>query len=170
MRLMIIKILCRQEESSRFCIIRTKHHIQEQPVFGRLFGLNMYRKYYPDAQNSKLIIRALVGGEGTFTAKAYYQGKEVGCDTAISNGENADLVIKLSEKHLWEVGNGRLYDLKLQFEDDIVDSYFGLRSTYVDGYRYMLNGKSVFQRTVLDQGYYKEGIYTAPSEEDMIND
>lgn len=127
-------------------------------------------KYYPDAQNSKLIIRALVEGEGTFTAKAYYQGKEVGCDTAISNGENADLVIKLSEKHLWEVGNGRLYDLKLQFEDDIVDSYFGLRSTYVDGYRYMLNGKSVFQRTVLDQGYYKEGIYTAPSEEDMIND
>lgn len=40
----------------------------------------------------------------------------------------------------------------------------------MDGFRFMLNGKSVFQRTVLDQGYYPDGIYTAMSDEEMKRD
>lgn len=74
------------------------------------------------------------------------------------------------EKHLWEPGNGRLYDVELRYGKDIVRSYFGLREIKMDGLKFLLNGKSVFQRLVLDQGYYQEGIYTAPSEEDFIKD
>ena len=127
-------------------------------------------KYYPDAANGKLHIRALVCGNAQITATAYYNGKEVGKASADNNGNNADLTIDLSEIHLWELGNGRLYDLELTYGDDVVKSYFGLRNVCIDGYKFMLNGKTVFQRTVLDQGYNPDGLYTAPSEEHMIND
>jgi len=71
---------------------------------------------------------------------------------------------------LWEVGKGGLYDLELTFGDDRVESYFGLREVCMDGYKVRINGKSVFQRLVLDQGYYKDGIYTAPTDEALIKD
>ena len=49
-------------------------------------------------------------------------------------------------------------------------SYFGMREVKLDGYRFLINGKSVFQRLVLDQGFYPDGIYTAPSDEALQND
>ena len=127
-------------------------------------------KYYPDSQNGKISIRSLVKGNGVFTATAYYEGREVGKASCKNFGDNADLTIELTEKHLWEVGCGRLYDLELTFGEDKVKSYFGLRNVSLDGHRFLLNGKSVFQRTVLDQGYYPDGIYTAPTEEALIKD
>ena len=78
--------------------------------------------------------------------------------------------ISLSESHLWEPGCGRLYDLKLSFNGDEISSYFGLRSVKLDDYKFLINGKSVFQRLVLDQGFYRDGIYTAPTEADLIKD
>lgn len=127
-------------------------------------------KYYPDAKNGKLHIIAKVCGNGTFSAEALFDGKTVGKALAENHGDVAEVTIELSEKHLWEVGNGNLYDLNLTFGEDKVKSYFGLRDCYLDGYKFMINGKSVFQRTVLDQGFYPDGIYTAPTEENMIND
>lgn len=127
-------------------------------------------KYYPDAKNGKLHIKAKVSGKGVLDACALYDGKEVGRANAESRGEFVELTIELSEKHLWEVGNGRLYDLKLNFNNDEVTSYFGLRDCYLDGCKFMINGKSVFQRTVLDQGFYPDGIYTAPSDADLVKD
>ena len=53
---------------------------------------------------------------------------------------------------------------------DHVNSYFGMREVKLDGYRFLINGKSVFQRLVLDQGFYPDGIYTAPSDEALQND
>ena len=81
------------------------------------------------------------------------------------NGE-----LTLDEVHLWEVGCGRLYDLTLSFEGDDIISYFGLRDIAIDGYKFLINGKSVFQRLILDQGFYLDGIYTAPTEEALVND
>ena len=78
--------------------------------------------------------------------------------------------IKLSEKHLWEIRNGRLYDLKITCGEDEVLSYFGLRDIKIENETLILNGKKVFQRLVLDQGYYPDGILTAPSEEALIAD
>ena len=80
------------------------------------------------------------------------------------------MTIKLEEVHLWEVGKGNLYDLTLQYGEDTVSSYFGLRSIQYTDYKFLLNGKSVFQRLVLDQGFYPDGIYTAPSDEALAAD
>ncbi|HWT73117.1 MAG TPA: glycoside hydrolase family 2 TIM barrel-domain containing protein, partial [Mobilitalea sp.] len=78
--------------------------------------------------------------------------------------------LALNEIHLWGIGEGNLYDLELIFEDDKVKSYFGLREIKMEGMKCLLNGKSIFQRLVLDQGFYPDGIYTAPSEEALIKD
>ena len=120
-------------------------------------------KYYPDIERGKLVIEALtIGGEGmTLTAKATYEGKDMGVGTTVVHGGKALVEVPLDELHLWEVGNGRLYDLTLTMGEDTVDSYFGMRKIECrDGFFY-LNGKAVFQRLVLDQGFYPDGIYTA---------
>ncbi|WP_406673905.1 sugar-binding domain-containing protein [Nonomuraea sp. N2-4H] len=77
---------------------------------------------------------------------------------------------------LWEPGDGFLYDVKIELLDaagaviDAVDSYAGLRSVSIDGKRLLINGKPVFQRLVLDQGYYPDGLMTAPSDEALLRD
>ena len=127
-------------------------------------------KFYPDPANCKLFVKGKTKGNGVVTASAFYKGADMGGATAIVENETFELVIPLKEKHLWEVGNGRLYDLIFTFGDDLVKSYFGLRSLKLDGYKFLINGKSVYQRLVLDQGFYPDGIYTAPNEAALIND
>ena len=83
--------------------------------------------------------------------------------------------LNLSEVHLWEPGNARLYDLELRLWTgdkciDTVKSYFGLRTVSWDDTKIYINGKPVFQRLVLDQGFYPDGIYTAPTDADLKRD
>lgn len=126
-------------------------------------------KLFPDTVNATLGVSAVVEGEGAFKAEAFYDGRLVGSFEKTAAGfVSGD--IKLSETHLWEVGCGRLYDLKITFGDDEISSYFGLRDIRIDGYKVLINGKSVFQRLVLDQGFYADGIYTAPSDEALEKD
>lgn len=142
-----------------------------QTVWLEFVPVNYIKSFrlYPDSENATLGISAVLEGKGEFTATAYYDGKEVGSFTKKAAG-NVSGEIRLSESHLWEVGCGRLYDLVLTFNEDEVKSYFGLRSIEIDGFKFRINGKSVFQRLVLDQGFYPDGIYTAPSDEALEND
>ncbi len=134
-------------------------------------------KYYPDITAGILNIAADIVGEGNFSVKAYYEGTLCGSYHTVATKAscgNVKIALRLDEVHLWETGKGRLYDLEFELSDgdscDKVKSYAGLREVRLDGYKFLLNGKSVFQRTVLDQGFYMDGIYTAPTEEDLIND
>ena len=127
-------------------------------------------KYYPDQDNSCITITGIVAGKGTLTLTAQWAGKEVGTKKIKVHNGHFSTQLDLSEVHLWEAGKGGLYDLTLTFNQDEVKSYFGLRTTGFEGLRYMFNGKSLFQRTVLDQGFYPDGIYTAPTEADLIKD
>lgn len=84
--------------------------------------------------------------------------------------------IPAQSRRVWAPEDPHLYDLELELVDDagnIVDSarsYAGLRSISIDGGAILLNGEPRFQRLVLDQGYYPDGVMTAPSEEDLIRD
>lgn len=127
-------------------------------------------KYVTDINNATVNINAVLCGSGTFIAEAFYDGVSMGKAQTVSGGGNANITINLTEKHLWEVGNGRLYDLVLTFGEDKVQSYFGLRDIRLDGKKFLINGKSVFQRLVLDQGFYPDGIYTAPSDQELCAD
>ena len=135
-------------------------------------------KYYPDIERGILRIEAdIVGGEGmTLSAGAFYEGNAEGMDSVTVHGGHATLFIKLSNVHLWEVGCGRLYDLFLTLfadderEADTVQSYFGMRKIECRDGIFYLNHKPVFQRLVLDQGFYPDGIYTAPTAAELEAD
>ena len=82
-----------------------------------------------------------------------------------------DLTIPENRVMLWGAGEPNLYGLDVELLDasgkvvDKFESYAGLRSVSIDGTAVRINGKNVFQRLVLDQGFYPDGIYTAPTDE-----
>ncbi len=127
-------------------------------------------KFYPDVNNQKLGFEVKTKGCGNLTVKTSFDGRPTGECTLSAVADTVYGEIALSEKQLWEVGCGRLYDVTLTFGEDTVTSYFGLRDVKISGHKVLINGKSVFQRLVLDQGFYPDGIYTAPTEEDLIKD
>lgn len=127
-------------------------------------------QYYPNIAEGTLTVKARVNGEGELCAKAFWQGELCAQMQAAACAGNVMLTLSLSQLHLWEPGAGRLYDLELTFGEDTVKSYFGMREVKLDGYRFLINGKSVFQRLILDQGFYPDGIYTAPSDEALQRD
>ena len=88
------------------------------------------------------MIDASLCGKGDFSAEVYYDGRPVGFTEKRNLSVTGQLEIKLTEKHIWELGCGRRYDLILKFGNDEVKSYFGLRSIALDGMKFKLNGKS----------------------------
>ena len=127
-------------------------------------------RIFPNVETGSFDVEALLKGAGTLAVEASYEGRLMGAVSVNADGGLVRLHLPLQETHLWALGCGRLYDLKLTYGADTVQSYAGLRSVRLDGYRFLLNGKSVFQRTVLDQGFYPDGIYTAPSDQALEND
>ena len=126
-------------------------------------------RFYPDAENGRVEIETVTVGKERMNVQVFYEGRLVG--QADANGYFKNRInIELSEKHLWEAGRGRLYDVRLTFGEDIVESYFGLRSVEYREGKFLLNGKSVFQRFALIQGYYPEGVYTPAALEEMEKD
>lgn len=127
-------------------------------------------KIYPDEKQCCCDISFKLKGCAQLTVKAFYEDTEVGSKTIPDAAGNININIPLSEKHLWECLHGRLYRLEMTFGEDTVYSYFGLRNVRLEGFKFLLNSKSVFQRLVLDQGYYREGIYTAKDDDELKRD
>ncbi len=114
----------------------------------------------------KLEIKTTSGGAvSAVKAELFYNGKHL-CEA-----EGEDIIeINVPEIHLWDIGRGNLYDLKLTYGDDTVYSYFGLRDVSLKDGAFTVNGSKVFGRWVLDQGFYPDGIYTAPDDNALKND
>lgn len=92
---------------------------------------------------------------------------------------NTDIELIIANPKLWDTENPFLYDVKFELKDDgqlvdEVESYFGMRKVSigkVNGLPWiLLNDKPVFQYGVLDQGYWPDGIYCAPTEEALFFD
>lgn len=125
--------------------------------------------FYPDIDACAIEVELLTTHCGQYEICVSYEGESVG--TAAGSMEyKACVRIPLSQKKLWDLGEGNLYDVEIRFEEDTVWSYFGLRRVEYQGYKFLLNGREVFQKLVLDQGYYPDGLYTAPSEAAMRQD
>ncbi|MBE7065772.1 MAG: beta-galactosidase [Ruminococcaceae bacterium] len=129
-------------------------------------------KTTPNITDSELRIEATFdkAEDMTFTAVASFHGKKVGEKSVKVDWNNVAFSLPLSELHLWDTENPNLYDITFTVGDDKVDSYFGMREIALKDNKTYLNGKLIYQRLILDQGYYPDGIYTAPSEEELIND
>ena len=151
-----------------------------QPVWLEAVGTSYVENFSltPDPDHSRALIQLAVSGpcEGLeATAEAFAEGKSVGTASAPAQWRNGQLVLNLSEKKLWEPNSPFLYDLKLTLRRggavvDEVKSYFGLRTVSIEGRAILINGKRVFQRLILDQGFYPDGIWTAPSDAALKRD
>ncbi len=131
--------------------------------------------FYIDTNISAPSVSLRVRTDGAYgevlTVKTFFDGKETGEGSVKVSSEETFLSIPLSETHLWEVGRGGLYDMTLTLSGgDKVDSYFGLREVSLSPKGMRINGKVVFGRWVLDQGFYPDGIYTAPSDAALRKD
>ncbi len=88
----------------------------------------------------------------------------------------ASMTIDLSGMlHLWSPEDPFLYRARIvTVSGDGFNTYFAMRKVSVEKYdkftRIMLNNKPYFQKGLLDQGYWSDGLYTPPSEEAMIYD
>ena len=112
----------------------------------------------PNPRSARIIVRA--------------EGREVAA-AEVPPGELA--LLDLAEVRAWSPADPFLYDVEVTFGDDHVTSYAGLRSlgtvTGADGVpRLALNGEPVLQAGLLDQGYWPDGLLTAPSDAALIFD
>ena len=83
--------------------------------------------------------------------------------------------IPMPDFRAWSPEDPYLYDLSVTLGEDRVESYFGMRKMEVRAdrggvKRLFLNGEPYFQSGLLDQGYWPDGVYTAPSDEALIYD
>lgn len=80
------------------------------------------------------------------------------------------------EGRTWTPEHPNLYDVKLKLKDcfgkcsDEVETYFGFRKVHIENGMVYLNNKPYYQKLVLDQGYWPDGLLTAPSDEAFRHD
>ncbi len=129
----------------------------------------------PDLATSSLRLTANVPGATArqrVEATAYDGKRKVG---TVTGPANAPLTLKVPNAKLWSPDSPFLYDLRVRVLEgderlDSVESYFGMREISLkngaDGKpRMALNGKILFNLSTLDQGFWPDGLNTAPTDE-----
>ena len=121
----------------------------------------------PDAANG--CVRVVVQAEENRACYLHFAGRRVGAFT------NRECVLRVEAPELWTPEHPKLYEFSAELGEDRVESYFALRDIGIGrdaaGHPCLtLNGKPVFHTGVLDQGYWPDGLYTAPSDEALVWD
>jgi hypothetical protein len=97
------------------------------------------------------------------------------CNYKVTGQTNQELLLRIPEAKLWSPENPYLYELVVKTKKDEVKSYFGMRKVEIrkdagGADRIFLNNQYVFNLGVLDQGFWPDGIYTAPTDEALAFD
>nr|WP_180217926.1 PA14 domain-containing protein [Streptomyces albus] len=133
-------------------------------------------KTTPDISGEKVAVTARGVRDGVPVTAVVRDGrKKVGRATG-HGSEPFD--VPVPDPHLWSPDDPHLYTVELRVGQgrsaDTVESYFGMRQVgveTVDGKRrIVLNGKPVFSMATLDQGFWPDGLYTAPTDEALAFD
>jgi beta-galactosidase/beta-glucuronidase len=135
----------------------------------------------PDFDRAELHFALTIGGERlagcdyglgveiSFEGRSLWHG-----DFAAQDGRFS-ATLSLPELHAWTPETPHLYDLRLTLRRDgnaldEVETYFGMRKISVENGRVLLNNQPYYLRLVLDQGYFPEGLLTAPSDTALRQD
>ncbi|MFD0137571.1 PA14 domain-containing protein [Streptomyces sp. NPDC127159] len=129
-------------------------------------------KLTPHVDSGTLTVEPQGVRDGVSVTATAYDGKH---KVATATGRTGEpLTLRIPHARLWSPDHPFLYDLRVSVGADRVGSYFGMRSIEVqkiDGVpRTVLNGKPVFMMATLDQGFWPDGLYTAPSDEALAYD
>ncbi|MBI4977742.1 MAG: beta-glucuronidase [Spirochaetes bacterium] len=112
---------------------------------------------------------------GTMLKATILDGGQRVADAAVTCANGMPLTISIPKAKLWSPESPHLYDVIFEILDgktivDSVKSYFGMRKVHVEGNEIFLNNKPVYLRFVLDQGFYPDGIWTAPGDDALRRD
>jgi beta-galactosidase/beta-glucuronidase len=139
-------------------------------------------KITPDLPGGRFLIRLPVSRAAAGHRVRAVLGDGAGVVASAEAGIGHDaapllvLPVPPERSRVWSPADPHLYSLRLGLVDaagtviDEVESYAGLRSVSIDGQAVLLNGERVFQRLVLDQGWYPDGLMTAPDDQALITD
>ena len=137
-------------------------------------------KHTPDIDQGTLLVETAIAGakEGDQIQVSAWKGAEKIAEETTAAG--ASVSLKINKPVLWSPTNPFLYDLKVTVlrKGKLVDeasSYFAMRKISMEKdaegiQRMLLNNEFVFQYGPLDQGWWPDGLYTAPTDEALLFD
>ena len=137
------------------------------------------RRITADANTKTIYFDGLISDKSigaTVCAEVFYKGESVCTSEAPTKNGRFRMEAHIDgEIHLWDVLKPEIYDIVLTVKKDsaVTDSvktYTGFRTIELRDGKFILNGKSVFLRQILDQGFHPDGIYTFPTIEDIEKD
>jgi len=132
-----------------------------------------------DNRDGALLVSANIAGVEkapiTLEAALTRQGRRVSWGRAFGSQPNPSLHFSLPTPALWTPETPNLYDVTLTLKQgghvlDVIQSYCAFRAVGIANGRITLNGKPYFLRGVLDQGFWPDGVYTAPTDAAIRND
>jgi beta-galactosidase/beta-glucuronidase len=138
-------------------------------------------KIVPDIDRGQVHVAA-VCSQATAGLKVEASAKAKGLEEATATGKpGKGISIVIDDPKLWSPDSPFLYDLTVTLKDrkgrvlDSVDSYFGMRKVSIGPdkagiVRILLNNEPLFQYGPLDQGFWPDGLYTAPTDEALRYD
>ena len=133
----------------------------------------------PDIDQQQLVVRPEFYGEGngcTLTVQVFDEKQKLVSTKTAPATNNTVIVLPIKNPKLWSPEEPNLYDVIYTVRDakgnvlDKVKSYAGMRKIHLAGGYFYLNNKPYYQRLVLDQGFYPDGIWTAPTDEALKHD
>ena len=131
----------------------------------------------PDIDQQQLVVHPTFYGEHSQNklVVTISDGKKVVSTKTVPATNNSVVVLPVKNPKLWSPETPNLYDVTYKVVRDgktidEIKSYAGMRKVHcANGYFY-LNNKPYYQRLILDQGYYPDGIWTAPTDEALKKD
>ncbi|HEU5069223.1 MAG TPA: LamG-like jellyroll fold domain-containing protein [Verrucomicrobiae bacterium] len=133
----------------------------------------------PDIDNQRLTVTVNVAGPTNGISVQAVARIGTNLVSTVSGAPGASLILPVPNPNLWSPTNPFLYDLDLTLANgptqvDAVTSYFGMRKISlgtVNGFvKMLLNNSFVFQFGPLDQGFWPDGIYRAPTDDALKSD
>lgn len=124
-------------------------------------------KYTPDYDRQTMYVEVQAAARRPVTVTA--------AGRVYSGFSNEPLAIELESMRSWSPEDPYLYPVTITLDEDRVQSYFAMRKIAVQRdeqglRRLFLNGRPYFQKGVIDQGYWPDGLYTPPTDEALRYD